>query len=75
MVVAKGRMDKMTTLAMPYFLTNEKWYKKNPEYETFSDKPQFLLTDEAPPRAVDSYKKYLKDIQNLEKTYESEHSF
>lgn len=55
----------MTTLAMPYFLTNEKWYKKNPEYETFSDVPQFLLTDEAPPRAVDSYKKYLKDIQDL----------
>lgn len=40
----------------PYFLTNKEWYY----YDVKSFK--YKLTDKAPQKAIDSYKKYYEDI-------------
>nr|DAI17725.1 MAG TPA: hypothetical protein [Caudoviricetes sp.] len=51
------------TIDVPYFLTNEKWFRENPKYDMFDDlkrEPQFLLTDDAPPEAVKSYNEYIE---------------
>lgn len=51
------------TIDVPYFLTNEEWYRENPKYDMFDDlkrEPQFLLTKKAPPEAVKSYNEYVE---------------
>ncbi len=51
------------TIDVPYFLTNEEWYRENPKYDMFDDlkrEPQFLLTEKAPPEAVKSYNEYIE---------------
>lgn len=39
---------------MPYFMNNEKWY------EFDFEKRMFVLTDEAPDKAKESYKEFYK---------------
>lgn len=40
---------------IPYFLTNEKWYK---EVSLADHDRGYILTDEAPPEAVKSYNEF-----------------
>lgn len=40
---------------MPYFMNNKKWYKFN------FDKRIFILTEEAPEKAKESYEEYMKN--------------
>jgi len=42
------------TLDKPYFLENKEWYRYN------FKSGQYELTDKAPPKAQESYKKYYK---------------
>ena len=54
---------------MPYFLENEKWYKK----VSLADNDRgYILTDEAPPEAVKSYnelyaEEYIEEDGDLQK--------
>lgn len=56
-------------IGIPYFLTNEKWYKKVP----LADNDRgYILTDEAPPEAVKSYnefyaEEYIEEDGDLQK--------
>lgn len=43
----------------PYFMNNKKWYKFD-----FS-KRIFVLTDEAPEKAKESYEEYMKQLNKL----------
>lgn len=47
----------MTVKGMPYFMTNEEWYK--------FDEVQFkyVLTDKAPQEAIDSYNEFYKGLE------------
>lgn len=40
----------------PYFLTNKEWYYYD------MDTGRYRLTDKAPEKAIESYKKYYKEI-------------
>ena len=40
---------------MPYFMNNKKWY------EFDFEKRMFVLTEEAPKKAEESYRKYLEE--------------
>ena len=40
---------------MPYFMSDEKWYKFD------FDKRIFVLTEEAPEKAKESYEEYMKN--------------
>jgi hypothetical protein len=42
---------------MPYFMSNKKWYKFD------FNKRIFILTDEAPEKANESYEEYIKLLQ------------
>lgn len=42
---------------VPYFATNKEWF----EYDL--KKQRLILTDKAPPEAVDSYKKYKEELK------------
>ena len=44
-------------LDMPYFMTNEDWFRFD------SESKKFVLTDNAPKKAKESYEKYYKDIE------------
>ena len=44
-------------LEMPYFMENKEWYTYDDESE------KFVLTENAPVEAVESYKQYLKDYE------------
>lgn len=44
---------------MPYFMENDKWY-----YFDY-DKKKYVLTDEAPPEAKESYNEYYKTLEVL----------
>ena len=44
-------------LKMPYFMTNEDWYRYDKKQE------KCVLTDKAPVEAIESYKQYLKDYE------------
>lgn len=48
-------------LDMPYFMENEKWYSYD------FDKRMYVLTDEAPQEAKDSYTEYLKETDYMKK--------
>lgn len=39
---------------MPYFMENKEWYTYNKKKNTYT------LTDKAPPKAVESYKEFIK---------------
>lgn len=43
---------------MPYFMTNEKWYKF--DYK----KRMYVLTAEAPKEAKESYDEYMKELNH-----------
>lgn len=40
---------------MPFFLTNSDWYTDNPDVES---ERGYILTDEAPQEAIDSYNEF-----------------
>ena len=42
------------TINKPYFMTNQLWYKYD------DDLGQYILTDEAPQEAIDSYNEFYK---------------
>lgn len=44
----------------PYFMTNEEWYILD------DVTGEIKLTEKAPPEAVESYKKYMKQIEEME---------
>lgn len=53
---------------IPYFLTNEKWYK---EVSLMESDRGYVLTEEAPPEAVKSYnefyaEEYIEDDGDLQ---------
>lgn len=48
---------------IPYFMTNKKWYKFD------FDRRMFVLTDEAPKEAKESYDQYLKDRKDKRIAY------
>ena len=43
---------------IPYFMKNEEWY----EYDYASK--HFVLTDKAPKKAKESYKQYMREVEN-----------
>lgn len=45
-------------VAMPYFMTNEKWYKEKWIGSDFDGGVEYELTDAAPPEAVESFNEY-----------------
>lgn len=45
-------------LKEPYFMKNKDWYTYD------ADKEQYVLTENAPVEAVESYKKFLKDLKD-----------
>jgi hypothetical protein len=48
----------MTTLDEPYFMTNSVWYVYSFEKEIY------ILTDQAPQEAIDSYNNFYKSLYN-----------
>ena len=48
------------TLDKPYFLENKDWYVFNFETNTFE------LTDEAPKKAIDSYKEFYEKLEGID---------
>ena len=59
----------------PYFMTNPKWYKEkwvgNDEDGGF----EYELTDEAPPKAVESFNEYMKYMDEGETLYPNDKDF
>lgn len=56
-------------LPKPYFLSNKEWYIENTDIPSFlvkgaKKKRQYTLTDKAPKKAIESYNKYYKMIEN-----------
>lgn len=47
-----------------YWLMNKEWYFEDPETE------RFYLTEQAPPRAVESFKRWEKEQEESEKEFE-----
>lgn len=46
-------------IPMPYFMKNEKWYRFDEELE------KYVLTDEAPQKAKESYKEFYEDSDDM----------
>lgn len=58
-------------LNKPYFLTNSEWYIENKELPSFLGgkvQRQYTLTKKAPKKAIDSYNKYYKILENRQDT-------
>jgi hypothetical protein len=49
----------MIFLNKPYFMTNQDWYRRDEELG------RFVLTDKAPPKAVESYKKFYDLLEEM----------
>ena len=47
------------TLDEPYFLSNDRWCYFDVK------KRKWMLTDEAPQKAIDSYKEYYKELREV----------
>ncbi len=50
----------MTFNEIPYFLTNEEWFYFDEENY------HYVLTTKAPPKAVESYKEFYKELEKNE---------
>lgn len=54
-------------LDKPYFLKNKEWYIENKDIPSFlggKKQRQYILTDKAPQKAIDSYNEYYNKIEN-----------
>lgn len=51
-----------------YFLKKNEWYRKTRigEYDENGNNILFILTEKAPPKAVESYKQFLQDLKTDE---------
>ena len=43
---------------LPYFMSNKKWYRFDEE------KYRYVLTEDAPPEAIESYKKFYEMLES-----------
>lgn len=53
-------------LREPYFLKNKEWYIENKDLPDFlggKSKRKYELTDKAPQKAIDSYKRFYEEIE------------
>lgn len=55
----------MLIMEEPYFMTNEEWYYHDPVEH------KYKLTEKAPKKAVESYKKFYGLLESVERTERS----
>ena len=51
-------------IAKPYFMKNPEWYTVEYWYNSKTGKTKYKLTDKAPPEAVESYKEFMKQMND-----------
>lgn len=51
-------MNCSVTLEEPFFMTNKDWYVFDKKLR------RLVLTDEAPPKAIESYKEFYQELDN-----------
>lgn len=63
------------SMEMPYFMTNPKWYKEKWVGSDTDGGVEYELTKEAPPKAVESFQKYMKYMDEGETVYPNDKDF
>ena len=63
------------SMERPYFMTNPKWYKEKWVGSDEDGGIEYELTDEAPPKAVESFNEYMKYMDEGETVYPNDKDF